>query len=443
MEKVIAVSIQRQEQPDAAIHASMNELEELVTTAGGEVVEAHTQKKDRPDPATFVGKGKAAELAERAYQLKVRTLVFDDELKPVQQRTLEEITGTKVVDRTRLILDIFAQRARSREGKLQVELAQLTYMLPRITARFGRFEQQTGGIGTRGPGERKLEVDRRRIRDRMTALQKQIEKVSGERALQRSVRRSVPVPQVSLIGYTNAGKSTLLNALLKHSAPTPGGQRGMPLLSPQASSRGAGADIPPRGVYADDKLFATLDPTTRRIRLPSGRAILFTDTVGFIRKLPTELIASFRATLEETASADLLVHVLDASSPDWPAQEKAVLAILKDLRMDDLPRVTAYNKMDCLSPSQKHRLNQDEGLLLSAKTGERIGEFLRAVEQKLTAQWIEKEIFVPYTDHARLGLIHEHAEILSQVASEGGVRLRIRSHPATLAQIGVPNDARQ
>ena len=435
MEKVIAVSIQRQGQTDAAVHASMEELEELVETAGGEVVEIHTQKKDRPDPATFIGKGKAAELAERVIQLKIRTLVFDDDLKPVQQRNLEEVTGAKVVDRTRLILDIFAQRARSREGILQVELAQLNYMLPRITERFGRFEQQTGGIGTRGPGERKLEVDRRRIRDRMAALQTQIEKVSGERSLQRSVRRSVPVPQVALVGYTNAGKSTLLNALLQHSAPTPYGRRGMPLRSPQASSRGAGADIPPRGVYADDKLFATLDPTTRRIQLPSGRTILFTDTVGFIRKLPTELVASFRATLEETASADLLVHVMDVSSPDWPAHERTVLEILKELQMAHLPLVTAYNKMDRLSPSQKRRLASGEGILLSAKTGERMGEFLRAIEQKLTAQWIEKEILVPYADHARMALIHEHTEILAQDTTEGGYRLRIRSHPSTFAQI--------
>jgi len=415
MEKVIAVSIQRQGETDTAVRASMEELEELVETAGGEVVESHTQKKDRPDSATFIGKGKVAELAERAHLLKVRTLVFDDELKPVQQRNLEEVTGTKVVDRTRLILDIFAQRARSREGILQVELAQLNYMLPRITERFGRFEQQTGGIGTRGPGERKLEVDRRRIRDRMVALQKQIEKVSGERSLQRTVRRSVPVPQVALVGYTNAGKSTLLNALLVHSAGAPKADQ--------------------HHVYADDKLFATLDPTTRRIKLPSGRTILFTDTVGFIRKLPTELIASFRATLEETASADLLVHVIDVSSPDWPAHEQTVLEILSDLKMADLPRVTAYNKMDRLSPSQKRRLALGEGVLLSAKTGERMGEFLGAIEQKLTEQWIEKDLFVPYADHARLALIHEHTEILTQETTERGFRLRIRSHPSTFAQI--------
>jgi GTP-binding protein HflX len=424
MEKVITVALQRQNETEASVHAAMEELEELVGTAGGVVVEAHVQKKDRPDPATFIGKGKAAELAERAYLQKVRTLVFDDELKPVQQRNLEEVTGAKVVDRTRLILDIFAQRARTREGILQVELAQLNYMLPRITERFGRFEQQTGGIGTRGPGERKLEVDRRRIRERMGALQKQIEKVSGERALQRSVRRSVPVPQVALVGYTNAGKSTLLNALLKHSA--------------------GAAKADRHGVYADDKLFATLDPTTRRIRLASGRAILFTDTVGFIRKLPTELVASFRATLEETASADLLVHVVDVSAPDWPAQRATVVAILKDLRMDHLPLVTAYNKMDRLSPTQKRRIDSGEGVCLSAKTGEHLGEFLRAVENQLAGQWIEKEIFVPYTDHRRLSLIHEHAEILAQDAREGGFRFRIRSHPATFAQIrGTANDLSQ
>ncbi len=415
MEKVIAVSIQRQPQTDSAVHASMDELRELVSTAGGEVVESYTQKKDRPDPATFVGKGKAAELAERAHKLKIHALVFDDELKPVQQRNLEEITGTKVVDRTRLILDIFAQRARTREGQLQVELAQLNYMLPRITQRFGRFEQQTGGIGTRGPGERKLEVDRRRIRDRMAALQKQLEKVRGERALQRSVRRSVPVPQVALVGYTNAGKSTLLNALLNASAGAPKAEQ--------------------HRVYTDAKLFATLDPTTRRIRLPSGRIVLFTDTVGFIRKLPTELIAAFRATLEETAAADLLVHVVDAADPDWPEHTRTVLEILKDLKMDQLPCLTAYNKMDRLSPSQKRGLKEREGFLISADTQEGITPFLVAIENKLADQWVEKEIFVPYSDRARLALIHEHTEILEQETTDRGFALRIRSHPTTFAQV--------
>ncbi len=415
MEKVIAVSLQRQQETDAAVQASMEELRELVSTAGGEVVESHIQKKDRPDPATFIGKGKVTELAEAAHKLKIGTLVFDDELKPAQQKNLEEITGTKVIDRTRLILDIFAQRARTREGQLQVELAQLNYMLPRITEKFGRFEQQTGGIGTRGPGERKLEVDKRRIRDRMAALEKQLEKVREERELQRSVRRSVPVPQVALVGYTNAGKSTFLNALL---ALSPG--------APKADKH---------RVYADDKLFATLDPTTRRIQLPSGRVILFTDTVGFIRKLPTQLIAAFRATLEETATADLLIHVVDASDPNWKDHSATVLAILKDLKMDQLPLVTAYNKMDRLSPSQKRAMQSQEGFLISAGTGEKMAPLLLAIENKLADQWVEKDIFVPYTERAKLALIHEHTEILEQDTTDTGFKFRIRSHPATFEQI--------
>ncbi len=351
MERVIAVSLHRQPQTEAALRASMDELRELVSTAGGEVVESHTQKKDRPDPATFVGKGKAAELAEIAYKLKIHTLVFDDELKPVQQRNLEEITGTKVIDRTRLILDIFAQRARTREGILQVELAQMNYLLPRITERFGRFEQQTGGIGTRGPGERKLEVDRRRIRNRIALLNKQVEKIRQVRALQREVRRGVPVPQVALVGYTNAGKSTLLNALCNE-----------------------------RAVYVDNKLFATLDPTTLRVRLPSGQIILFSDTVGFIRKLPIQLIAAFRATLEEAASADVLVHVVDASNPDWREQEKTVLGILQELHMGTLPLVTAYNKMDRVSESTRDLLRRTDGLLISASTGQGLESLLKTIE---------------------------------------------------------------
>jgi GTPase len=419
MEKVITIGIQTTSQSSAA-QASLDELERLVETAGGTVIESHLQRRDRPDPATFVGKGKAAELAERAYVLHAQALVFDDELKPGQQRNLEELTPAKIIDRTRLILDIFAQRARSREGMLQVELAQLSYMLPRVTQKFGRFEQQTGGIGTRGPGESKLEVDRRRIRDRMVLLKKQIERISQERTLQRTVRRGIPVPQIALVGYTNAGKSTLLNALLKHSAG-----------APHATEH---------RVYADDKLFATLDPTTRRIRLASGKAILFTDTVGFIRKLPTELIASFRATLEETAVADLLIHVVDASDPGWREQEKIVHKVLEDLGMGQLPHLTAYNKIDRLPSSQKSAFSRLGGVLLSAQKGEGLEHFLEAIENQLSANWIEKELMIPFKEGKRLARLHESMEVLSKETTPSGIRVRVRAHPSILSRFMADHD---
>src|ERR1700687_5050594 len=367
MEKVITVGIQSRGVDAQETLSSLEELKRMKDTAGGQVVATHVQRRDRPDPALYIGKGKAEELYAVARRLGVKTIVFDEELKPNQQRNLEEAADVKVVDRTRLILDIFARRARTREGKLQVELAQLSYLMPRITERFGRFEQQVGGIGTRGPGERKLEVDQRRLRDRMVALKKQLEKVREERAQQRAMRQGLPVPQVALVGYTNAGKSTLLNALITASA------------GPHKADH--------HHVYPDDKLFATLDPTPRRIRLPSGRIVLFTDTVGFIRKLPTELVAAFRATLEETASADLLLHVIDASDPGRVEQSQAVVRILKDLHMDRLPALVAYNKMDCLFPSQRRGFEFGEGYLVSARTGLRIGEFLEAVEHELSKEW--------------------------------------------------------
>lgn len=415
MEKVITIGVQLSKDSPHQARASMDELAQLAETAGGEVVASFIQKRDRPDPALYMGKGKAEEMRHAAQRLGVKTLLFDEELKPNQQRSLEEATDLKVVDRTRLILDIFAQRARTREGKLQVELAQLTYLLPRMTERFGRFEQQTGGIGTRGPGERKLEVDKRRVRDRMAALKKDLDKVRSERQLQREVRRSVPVPQVAIVGYTNAGKSTLLNTLLRERPGVRGSKE--------------------RDVYADDKLFATLDPTTRRVRLTSGHVALFTDTVGFIRKLPTELVAAFRATLEETASADLLVHVIDASDPEWEEQARTVVGILEDLEMSKLPVVTAYNKMDRLSTTQKAQFAAEGGCLLSASKGVGIEAFLKRVEGELAKQWVEKEILVPYTQRALLSALYDHTEILKEDAREEGILLNVRSHPATLAQL--------
>lgn len=414
MEKVITVSLQTPKYSDAETQASLEELCRLVHTAGGRVVETHRQKRDRPDPASFIGRGKAALLAQRARDLQVRAVVFDEELKPVQQRNLEDLLQVKVVDRTRLILDIFAQRARTREGILQVELAQLQYRLPRLTGTGIFLDSQTGGIGTRGPGERKLEIDRRRIRERIALLQKHIGKIREERQLQRAMRRSVPVPQVALVGYTNAGKSTLLNAFLRQS------HRGAPGTAPV--------------VYADDQLFATLDPTTRRVRLPSGKVILVSDTVGFIRKLPTELIAAFRATLEEIGTADLLLHVVDASDPDWAAQARAVEALLSELDLGALPRLTAYNKMDRLSDRKKRAFMRFHGWCLSAQNGQGVPALLEAVEKALAAQWVEANLMFSFHDGGSLSRAHHAMEVLSQQVRPNGIRVRVRAHPATLAQ---------
>jgi GTP-binding protein HflX len=421
LEKIITVGVQRSNHDEEATQASLDELERLVETAGGTVVETHVQKRDRPDPATFIGKGKVQELAERIKHHKAQALIFDDELKPGQQQNLEEAIGAKIIDRTRLILDIFAQRARTREGIFQVELAQMQYMLPRITAKFGTFEQQTGGIGTRGPGERKLEVDKRRVRERIVHLKAQIEKIKKERGLQREMREHTPVPIVALAGYTNAGKSSLLNALMQRDTTS-----GKPVERP---------------VYADDKLFATLDPTTRRIRLPGsdkagkhGRTVLFSDTVGFIRKLPTALIAAFRATLEEVSEADLLVHVVDASDPDWAAQEKAVLDILESLDQGGLSRITAFNKIDLLSPSQKAAFTAREGILISTRSGEGLEVLLKAVERRLAVGWVEKDLELSHQEGARLSEIYNSMEVLSKRDTARGISLRVRAHPSTLAR---------
>jgi len=248
----------------------------------------------------------------------------------------------------------------------------------------------------------------------MAHLEKQIERIRQERQIQRRMRRSIPVPQVAFVGYTNAGKSTLLNALLRGSAGAPKADR--------------------HQVYADDKLFATLDPTTRRVRLPSGHIILFSDTVGFIRKLPTELVAAFRATLEEVSNSDLLVHVVDASDPDWKSQEATVLDILKDIGVDQLPRLTAYNKMDRLSPSQRDGFNNRSGVLLSATTGDNLKGLLVHVERQLAAQWVERKIWIPYKEGHRLARLHDYMDVVSQEMTSKGIRMKVRAHPATLAQ---------
>ena len=321
MERVILVSASLKTQPQN--EETLQELHRLTHTAGAEVVESFRVKVEAFNAATLIGKGKLQEIAAQAQILRADSVIFDDEISPAQQNNLEEILPAKVLDRTRLILDIFAQRARTQEGKLQVELAQLKYLLPRLSGRGAAMMQQKGGIGMRGPGERKLEYDRRRLRLRISRLEKEIEAVKAGRSLRRQRRAQVPLPQIALVGYTNAGKSTLLNALTQT-----------------------------QSVYADDKLFATLDPTTRRVRMPSGGEMLFTDTVGFIQKLPHSLVTSFRATLEETSFADVILHVQDAAAPNRREQEATVLQIITDLKAQNIPLITVFNKADLLSPGQ-------------------------------------------------------------------------------------------
>jgi GTP-binding protein HflX len=306
--------------PSALLPAeeSLQELAELAKTAGAEVIGAATQKLEHPHPATYIGKGKVDEVTEARKHLGANVVIFDDELSPSQQRNLERILGVKVIDRTALILDIFATRAQTREGRAQVELAQLQYLLPRLAGQWSHLERMEGAIGTRGPGETQIETDRRLIRGRIAKIRRDLEEVRTQRELYRRRRARNNMPVVALVGYTNAGKSTLMRAL-------------------------SGADV-----LAEDKLFATLDPVTRRISLPSGEVVLLTDTVGFIQKLPTQLVAAFRATLEELEEADLLLHVIDIAHPNAFEQTETVDATLKDLGVDAKPRLLALNKVDLL-----------------------------------------------------------------------------------------------
>lgn len=297
---------------------SLNELAELARTAGAEVVARFTQRLDHPNPATYIGSGKVQEIVEAIREHGANVVIFDDELSPSQQRNLEKALGVKVIDRTALILDIFATRAQTREGRLQVELAQHQYLLPRLAGQWSHLERMEGAIGTRGPGETQIETDRRLIRNRIAKIRRDLEEVRTQRELYRRRRARNNVPVVALVGYTNAGKSTLMRAL-------------------------SGPDV-----LAEDKLFATLDPVTRRISLPSGEIVLLTDTVGFIQKLPTQLVAAFRATLEELEDADLLLHVVDISHPNAYQHVQTVEATLRELGVDRKPQLLALNKVDLL-----------------------------------------------------------------------------------------------
>ena len=388
--------------PDAeAARESLAELALLTDTAGADVVESVLQRRDTPDPATYIGSGKAEELRTVAEGLDVDLVVFDDELTPAQQRNLERLFGRDVVDRVALILDIFAQHATSQEGMVQVELAQLRYRLPRLRGRGLELSQQGAGIGTRGPGETQLEVDRRRILRRVAKLEHDLEHLARTRATQRKARRRRAIRSIALVGYTNAGKSTLLNRLTAAHA------------------------------RVEDRLFSTLDPTTRRLRLPGGEIAVLSDTVGFVRRLPHQLVEAFRSTLEEVVDADLLVHVVDGSAADAAPQIDAVHAVLREIGAGEVPELVAVNKIDVADPSGVDALvlTHPGAVPVSAATGEGVEKLLDAVSARLRGLTPICELFVPYDRGDVVAALHRDGEVLVEVHGEGGTRVRARLGP--------------
>ncbi len=376
--------------------SSMEELAALVETAGGEVIVTLIQNRPSPDPRSFIGDGKVAEMKELIALHDCDLAVFDNELSPSQMRVLSEDLGIKVLDRSGLILDIFAQRARTREGKLQVELAQYQYLLPRLTGMWTHLVRQTasGGsspIGTRGPGETQLETDRRHIRRKIQALQTSLSEVRKQRSTQRSLRLKNRLPLVALIGYTNAGKSTLLNTLTESSIP------------------------------ANDRLFDTLDPTTRRFPLAPGQEILLSDTVGFIRKLPTHLVEAFKATLEELKYADVLLHVIDLSNPEWEEQAEVVDSLVRQLGAEQTPCLRVFNKCDLYVGILPHG---EDVVCISAKTGEGADVLTERLSAMLRDGVHETELLLPYADAGVLDVLRREAQILSAEYEDLGIRVR-------------------
>lgn len=410
-ERIVIVGVQGSHHSSDEVDAELDELERLVDTAGADVVARITQRRDRPDPATYLGRGKVEELKAVAEATDCDTVVFDDELSPAQQRNLEKILGRTAIDRTAVILDIFAQNATTTEGRAQVELALLQYRLPRLRGKGTSLSQQGGGVGTRmGGGETKLEVDRRTIVRRIHHLERELADIAAHRATQRKARDRSPLGHVAIVGYTNAGKSSLLNRL-------------------------AGSDV---GV--EDRLFATLDATTRRFALPGGEQILCTDTVGFIAKLPHGLIESFHSTLEVVNEADVLVHVLDGTGDDLEGQFATVRSVLAEIGARDIPEVLVCNKIDALDePLRSERLAQirrvhPEVVGISAATGAGIDALTVAISDALRAASTTVDLFVPYARADLLAAIHREGDVTNTEATDAGVKVTARLDAASRAR---------
>ncbi len=403
-EKAILVGVDIQGRNDWPLPESLAELSSLASTAGAQVVSSITQSRERPDQKYFIGSGKVNELKSVIAAHKADLVIFDCELGPAHVRNLEEELGVKVIDRTSLILDIFAQHAHSREGKLQVELAQTNYNLPHLAGKGVLMSRLGGGIGTRGPGETKLEVDRRLIRSRIARLKKELEIVGDERAIKREGRKSALLPTVAIVGYTNAGKSTLLNTLTD------------------------------ANVLVENKLFATLDPTTRKLRLPDGMEVLLTDTVGFIHKLPHQLVEAFHSTLEEVTEADILLHVVDSSSLFMDDQIEAVFRVLEEINAIKKPIITVFNKTD-LRASKKVPLKVKRVLKpsveLSALKKEGVKRLLLEMEKLLSKTMVNMKFAVPMNEMAVVHLIHEKGEVKSQKFFEGKILIEAKVSEVT------------